>query len=130
MKLRVLFAIGLLSLGGACHRNKVAPPVAVAEPAPQQPSRQELAERIARRKKAEAARLAKIRFRAKEALERGREQLREEKNTEALEAFHEAVTLDRDSVDAWLRIAYVYEQEGDELHATEAFNEVKRLWAL
>jgi tetratricopeptide (TPR) repeat protein len=130
MRPQLLLAITLLSLSGAaCHRQKVAPPVVVAE-TPPQPTPEEIAARIARRKKAEAARLAKIRSQAREALERGREQLREEKNSEALQAFNEAVKLDRESVDAWLRIAYVYEQEGDELHAAEAFEEVKRLWAL
>lgn len=135
MKHRLPLVLVLALLGVACQRTKVAStapvaaPVVVVEPPPQ-PSKQELAEKIAQRKKAEADRLAKIRFQAREALERGREQLRDEKNSEALDAFHEAVTLDRDSVDAWLRIAYVYEQEGDELHASEAFDEVRRLWSL
>ncbi|MEY5026226.1 MAG: hypothetical protein RLZZ244_1754, partial [Verrucomicrobiota bacterium] len=46
------------------------------------------------------------------------------------EAFEEAVKLDQGSADAWIRIAYVCELEGDMEKAAAAFREAKRLWAL
>ncbi len=132
MNLRTSLALLLLLSGAACQQARVVPPqVVVAEPTPApQPSREELAQRVARRKKAEAQRLAKIRRQSEDALERGRERLREEQNVEALQAFQEAVRLNRESVNAWIRIAYVYEQEGDTVRAMEAFREVKKLWAM
>ena len=132
MKSRHLLALLLLLLPtAACQQARVTPPVAVAEPTPSpQPTKEQIAERHAHRKKVEAARLVKVRRQAEDALERGRERLREEQNTEAMAAFQESVRLNRDSVNAWIRIAYVYEQEGDTVRAQEAFREVKKLWAM
>jgi hypothetical protein len=78
MKLRTSLALLLLLSGAACQQARVVPPqVVVAEPTPApQPSREELAQRVARRKKAEAQRLAKIRRQSEDALERGRENFR------------------------------------------------------
>jgi len=101
----------------------------MAQPEPQI-KKENTAEKIALRKKAEMERSVKVRQQAKDAVERGRERLRDEQNGEALVAFQEAVRLDHQSVDAWIRIAYVYEQEGDMARASEAFREVKRLWAM
>jgi Tfp pilus assembly protein PilF len=84
----------------------------------------------ARKRKAQAQRAERRRKMAAEALERGRERLRAEQQDQALEAFEEAVKLDQGSADAWIRIAYVCELEGDMEKAAAAFREAKRLWAL
>lgn len=131
MKLRHFLAIGLsvgvLIAGTACQQSRVTP-VAISE-APQLTPEQ-IAEQAARKKKLQAQRLAKIRTQSHDALERGRDHLRDEQHEDALREFREAVRLDRESVDAWIRIAFVYEQEGDDQRAAEAFREVKRLWSL
>ncbi|MEI6713408.1 MAG: hypothetical protein WCO60_06625 [Verrucomicrobiota bacterium] len=129
MKPRLSLAFALLLAGVACHPARVKPPVVMAQPEPQI-KKENTAEKIAQRKKAEMERSVKVRQQAKDAVERGRERLRDEQNGEALVAFQEAVRLDHQSVDAWIRIAYVYEQEGDMARASEAFREVKRLWAM
>ena len=129
MKRRLTLAFALIVAGAACRPERIVPPVVMEQPVPQD-TKAEVMERVARKKKAEAARLAKAKKLSEDALERGRERLRDEQHQEALEAFQEAVRLDHHSADAWIRIAYVCEQEGDMVKASEAFREAKKLWAM
>jgi Flp pilus assembly protein TadD len=129
MKRRHALALALALVAVACRPEKISPPV-VSSPSVPELTPEETAERAARRRKAEAARLAKVRRLSADALERGRERLREEQHEEALQAFHEAVRLDRHSAEAWIRIAYVCEQEGDMERASAAFREAKKIWSL
>ncbi len=81
------------------------------------------------RKLSEADRKEEIRKQATESYRSGQQLIRESRNTEAMQAFKQSVKLMPGSADAWLRIAFLLEREGNLEEARRAFREAKKLWS-
>jgi Flp pilus assembly protein TadD len=81
------------------------------------------------KKLSESERREEIRRQATESYRSGQQLIRESRNTEAMQAFKQSVKLMPGSADAWLRIAYLLEREGNIEEARRAFREAKKLWS-
>lgn len=81
------------------------------------------------KKLSEAERREEIRKQATESYRSGQQLIRESRNTEAMQAFKQSVKLMPGSADAWLRIAFLLEREGNLEEARRAFREAKKLWS-
>ena len=81
------------------------------------------------KKLSEVERREEIRKQATESYRSGQQLIRESRNTEAMQAFKQSVKLMPGSADAWLRIAFLLEREGNLEEARRAFREAKKLWS-
>lgn len=81
------------------------------------------------KKLSESERKEEIRRQATESYRSGQQLIRESRNLEAMQAFKQAVKLMPGSADAWLRIAFLLEREGNLEEARRAFREAKKLWS-
>jgi Flp pilus assembly protein TadD len=81
------------------------------------------------KKLSEAERKEEIRKQATESYRSGQQLIRESRNTEAMQAFKQSLKLMPGSADAWLRIAFLLEREGNLEEARRAFREAKKLWS-
>ncbi len=81
------------------------------------------------KKLSEAERREEIRKQATESYRSGQQLIRESRNTEAMQAFKQSLKLMPGSADAWLRIAFLLEREGNLEEARRAFREAKKLWS-
>lgn len=81
------------------------------------------------KKLSEVDRREEIRRQATESFRSGQQLIRESRNAEAMQAFKQSVKLMPGSADAWLRIAFLLEREGNLEEARRAFREAKKLWS-